>query len=360
MTIDSEIETWKPPKETSYKLNWADLTIIDLSSYDLAGGKIELAQKLKNAVQNDGFWAVVGTGISDDEVYRMFALGRHFFEHYSEEEKKVQEVNFADGNYFGYKIVGNKNFFGTDIKDNVETFNIAKFTRDGLYEDYFKQRFIKQYRDELEAFSRKSFEVVKKLLTLFAIILELEEDYFVRKHLYDDPSDDHLRFMKYHPRSQSDDAKVQNIWARAHTDFGSLTLLYNQMVSGLQIKLADGSWKYIPSVPGGIICNIGDTLSFWSGNYFNSTIHRVVRPPPDQVDSPRIGLFYFVRPGETEIEIAPSPLLKRLGLYRNVNPVKGTEYVRSRVKDYHDKKEYLKQENVKFRVGDFEIQDGFE
>ncbi len=44
-------------------------------------------------------------------------------------------------------------------------------------------------------------------------------------------------------------------------------------------------------------------------------MHRVVRPPPDQVDGDRLGLFYFVRPGdEVDIASAPSPLLRRLGL----------------------------------------------
>lgn len=167
--------------------------------------------------------------------------------------------------------------------------------------------------------------------------------------------------MKYHPREKEEDDRVENTWARGHTDFGSLTLLYNQVVSGLQIRLSNGEWKYVPSVPGAIICNIGDTLNFWSGGYFKSTIHRVVRPPPDQVDAPRIGVFYFVRPGDnTKIEIAESPVLKNLGLYRKIKPIVGTDYVRSRVKDYHDKKDYLKQNNVKFRLGEFEIEDGFE
>jgi gibberellin 2-oxidase len=352
---------WIPQDETKYDLDWADLTNIDISTFDKPGGKEKLASQLKIALHKDGFWTVSGTGISEEEMNRLFALGEFFFNNYSEEEKKLQEVNFEEGNYFGYKIKGNKSVFGTDVPDNVETFNIAKFTKQGFFEEFFKQDFIKEYREELEGISRKSFEVARKLFVLFALILELDENYFVDRHLYDDQSDDHLRFMKYHPREKEEDDRVENTWARGHTDFGSLTLLYNQVVSGLQIRLSNGEWKYVPSVPGAIICNIGDTLNFWSGGYFKSTIHRVVRPPPDQVDAPRIGVFYFVRPGDnTKIEIAESPVLKNLGLYRKIKPIVGTDYVRSRVKDYHDKKDYLKQNNVKFRLGEFEIEDGFE
>lgn len=363
MTIESsrpQPRPWNPPKETKYDLDWADLTVLDISDFDKPGGKEKLANELKHAVSKDGFWAITGHGLSQKDFDDQFKLGQHFFENYSLEEKRAQEVQFEEGNYFGYKIKGNKKVFKTEVKDNVETLNIAKFTKDKLYDEYYKQPFIQENKEELETLSRRAFEIARKLLVLFAIILELDENYFADRHAYDDPSDDHLRYMRYHPRSEEDDEQVEKTWARGHTDFGSLTLLYNQVVAGLQIRLSNGEWKYVKPVPQGIICNIGDTLNFWSGGYFKLTVHKVIRPPPDQINAPRIGTFYFVRPGETEIEIAPSPLLKRLGLYKEIKPVIGTEYVRSRVKDYHDCPDYLKQENKVFKHGEFQVTDGFE
>lgn len=359
-TIRPQPKEWVAPQETQEDLDWAELTTVDISKFDQPGGKQELANELKQAVEKDGFWAVVGHGISKEEFNHQYALGQHFFEDYTLEEKKAQEVQFEQGNYFGYKIKGNKKVFDTDVRDNVETLNIAKFTSDHKYDEYFKQPFIQEHREELEILSKKAFEVARKLLVLFAIILELPENYFADLHAYDLPSDDHLRYMRYHPRSIEDDEQVERIWARGHTDFGSLTLLYNQVVAGLQIRLSDGSWKYVKPVDQGLICNIGDTLLFWSGGYFKLTIHRVIRPPNDQINAPRIGTFYFVRPGDVDISIAPSPLLKKLGLYEDIDPVSGTDYVRGRVKDYHDRKDYLKRENATFRLGAFEIKDGFD
>jgi isopenicillin N synthase-like dioxygenase len=190
----------------------------------------------------------------------------------------------------------------------------------------------------------------------------LPEDYFSSRHLYDDQSEDHLRYMTYHPRSAEQDAKVQNTWSRAHTDFGSLTLLWSQNVAGLQLKAPSGEWKYVPPVDDGIICNVGDTLDFWSAGYFKSTTHRVVRPPKDQDQILRLGLFYFVRPGDdVDIQPVPSPLLKRLGLVkedqRDSEPVKGLQYVRERVKNYHHHTNYADKKGEKFRVGNLEIVD---
>lgn len=358
VTGNSTIPDWESPPGTAYELDYAQLTKIDLSNFDKPGGKQQLAEVLKDALNKDGFWAVVGSGIGKREVEIQLALAQAFFNQ-PLEEKTALECDFPNGNYFGYKRLNRRPVFGTSVLENSELINIPKFATH--QEEYVnKHSFIRQHRAKIEDFSRKAFEVARKLFVLFAIVLELEDEkYFVERHLYEDPSDDHLRYMKYHPRSVEDDQLVENIWARAHTDFGSLTLLWSQVVRGLQLKTRTGEWKYIPPVDDGIICNIGDTLSFWSNGYFKSTVHRVVRPPPDQADRPRIGLFYFVRPGQAAIETAPSPLLQRLGLDQKHNPVTGTEYVRQRVKNYHDNASYEKRAGERFRVGDYEIDDGF-
>jgi len=75
-----------------------------------------------------------------------------------------------------------------------------------------------------------------------------------------------------------------------------------------------------------------------------------------------LGLFYFVRPGnEVDIKPAPSPLLKRLGLVPEnqevAEPVRGLQYVRERVKNYHNHNNYADMKGQKFRVGNLEIVD---
>ena len=254
-----------------------------------------------------------------------------------------------------------KKIKGTDVLDNVESINMPKYIPELANEP--RHPFLEQFRPELEAFQHRAFDVVRRVLSLFAIILELPETFFVDRHRYWDRSEDHLRYMRYHPRPVTDDAKIENTWSRSHTDFGSLTLLWSQNVAGLQIRTHEGAWKYVRPVDGGIICNVGDTLSFWSAGYLKSTVHRVVRPPPDQDGDYRVGLFYFVRPGDdVDIKPAPSPLLKRLGLVpedaEHVKPVKGYEYVRERVRNYHhDPQGYTDRKGQKFRVGNLEIED---
>jgi len=69
-----------------------------------------------------------------------------------------------------------------------------------------------------------------------------------------------------------------------------------------------------------------------------------------------------VRPGDNvDIKPAPSPLLKRLGLVpknqKENEPVRGLQYVRERVKNYHNHANYADMTGQKFRVGNLEIVD---
>lgn len=121
--------------------------------------------------------------------------------------------------------------------------------------------------------------------------------------------------MQYYPRTAEEDSKLGNLWAKGHTDYNTLTFLFHQPVAGLQTQTdADGSWKYVKSNPGSIIVNIADALEYLSGGFLKSTVHRVVRPPADQADKPRLGLIYFARP-QADVLMKPvvSPLLQRLG-----------------------------------------------
>ncbi|GAD98060.1 hypothetical protein AN2655.2 [Paecilomyces variotii No. 5] len=335
------VKPWSRPPPTTEKLDWAPLVEINLSRFDEPGGKQELARQLYDAVTKVGFWVVTNTGIDDAKVLRQFSIGNAFFKE-PLEEKRIFPCNFAQGEYFGYRE--NSRWVGdTGIKENVEMLNIPKPIP--VHEKLPKHRIVEQNYEEIASFHRELWhKVARKLFVLIAIILELPEDYLVNAHSYEEDSDDHLRYMIYNVRTREEWEKALNYSNGGHTDFGSLTLLYAQNVAGLQIQTHDGNWKWVKPVQGGITCNLGDTLTFLTKGFLKSTIHRVVAPPADQINIPRLGLLYFSRPGRNAIiKPVPSPLLDRLGLLTdedkdpNKPVITGTDYVRARVKDVHHK-----------------------
>ena len=101
--------------------------------------------------------------------------------------------------------------------------------------------------------------------------------------------------------------------------------------------------------------------------FIKSTVHRVVKPPRDQLNINRWGLLYFSRPGaSTEMKTVPSPLLDRLGLIPeedkdpNKPTVTGTEYVRARVKDVHYKNVIDHRKGTSFEFKGLKVQNHYE
>lgn len=119
------------------------------------------------------------------------------------------------------------------------------------------------------------------MLHLVAIALEIPEDYLVNLHKWGTHNESHLRYMKYGKFSpQEIEALEDGLWSRGHTDLGSFTLLFRQPVAGLQIKdNENGSWKWAKPLDGSLTVNAGDALSFLTGGYVKSTIHRVGPSP---------------------------------------------------------------------------------
>jgi len=318
---------------------------LDLSLFDTPGGKQRLAAQLLDAINEIGFFYITNFGLSQEEIDKQFAIGKAFFE-LPTEEKLRYRADLENGGYNGYKPMGTREL-KPGIYDNTEIYNVPKFT--STYRRPHPM-LIKDQWATIEKFGRHIHEeVVGRLLVLIAIVLELPEDYLLKHHRYEEKSDCHLRYMKYHSRTAEVNGQLDGIWSKGHTDFGSLTLLFRQPVAALQVRTPAGEWKYVKPHPGSITVNIADSLSFITNGFLKSSIHRVVAPPPDQAHLDRLGVLYFVRP-EDEFELRPveSPAMKRLG-YTKAGEGEGMtagEWVRARVRTNVGKGKQMEEEIV--------------
>jgi isopenicillin N synthase-like dioxygenase len=87
----------------------------------------------------------------------------------------------------------------------------------------------------------------------------------------------------------------------AHTEYGSLTVLFNR-VGGLQVLPPNSAeWAYVRPLPGHCIVNLGDAMVKFTNGLFRSSVHRVVAPPGEQVTETRYSLVYFARPADNVV-----------------------------------------------------------
>lgn len=125
-------------------------------------------------------------------------------------------------------------------------------------------------------------KVLNPLNHLIALALELPPDFFTKLHRWDTHDESHLRYMKYGKFSPSEISKLEDgLWSGGHTDLGTITLLFRQPVAALQIREHEtGQWKWAKPLDGSLTVNTCDALSFLTGGYIKSTIHRVIMQLP--------------------------------------------------------------------------------
>ncbi|QPC72209.1 hypothetical protein HYE68_002961 [Fusarium pseudograminearum] len=302
--------------ETKANLDWAELPTIDLSLYGTESGNAELAQTLIEAIRTKGFFYVANYGISQEEVDTQFSLGQQFYELPLEEKTKYQP-DLDAGDYNGYRPAGRRVLSG-GIKDKTEVWNMA--TNDGHITQPLPQ-LLEEKKALIENFSKDLHDkVLDPLLHLIAIALELPADFFTKLHQWNVHDESHLRYMKYSKFSPEEREKLSDgLWSLGHTDLGTITLLFRQPVAALQIKdHKTGEWKWAKPLDGSLTVNTCDALSFLTGGYIKSTVHRVSAPPKDQEHVDRLGLLYFARPlNDLVLKTIDSPVLKRAGFTQN-------------------------------------------
>lgn len=126
-------------------------------------------------------------------------------------------------------------------------------------------------------------ELHRVVMRAIALGMGLEESFFegyVRR------GDNTLRLLHYPPIAK-DTFKAGRERAGAHTDYGSVTFLFQDSAGGLQVERPPGRdgnnnkgvFVDVKPVEGAIVLNSGDLLARWSNDIIRSTLHRVVEPP---------------------------------------------------------------------------------
>ncbi|KAJ7933067.1 Clavaminate synthase-like protein [Mycena leptocephala] len=300
------------PPASKEELEYADLAIIDLSKAETEAGRKALAAEVVQAMTTHGFFYVVNHGYTQEQTTRVFSIANVTFDNVDDEEKKTY-TGQSGSVYEGYKPRQTWKI-QDGVQDQIEHYNINRNVRKREH-----PQALRPYLDEIQAFAHHNhFNILHPILRLLALGLELPEDTLVNQHQFDAVGETSARFMKYFPRSEDEEQRTKQVWLKGHTDIGSVTILWSQPIGGLQILSLDGVWRWVRHMDNALVINAGDVLTFLCGGFYPATRHRVIQPPADQINLPRLGVFYFSMAND-DVKLIPheeSPVLQRVGIQR--------------------------------------------
>ncbi|KAF8646665.1 hypothetical protein AX16_007163 [Volvariella volvacea WC 439] len=310
------IPHYNPAPPTQEPLNYADLPIIDLSQIRTPEGKASLALQVRDAMSTHGFICAINHGYTPEQTQRIFDIADITFSGVDQEEKLLYTGNISEtASYQGYKPRKDWHI-EAGVFDQVEHYNINRNVMGRSH-----PQALRPFLGEISDFAHHNhYNILHPLLRLLALGLSLPEETFVHCHNFSKPGETSVRFMKYYPRSQTEEQLTKNVWLKGHTDIGTITILWSQPVAGLQILTRDGTWKWVKHIPNGLVINAGDGMEFLSGGAYRATIHRVIQPPVDQQNIPRLGVFYFcMADDDVKLEALPErEALKRIGVKKPI------------------------------------------
>ena len=163
-----------------------------------------------------------------------------------------------------------------DLKESMEIGRDDDVGHANRWPDAFDDEGV-AFRDAMRTFFGQCKEMHRLIMGALARGLGLDEGFFDD---YVKQGDNTLRLLHYPPVKKSVFGKNKGqVRAGEHSDFGSVTLLFQDERGGLQVRGPGGGWEDVKPIEGACVVNAGDLLQRWSNDFLKSTMHRVVEPP---------------------------------------------------------------------------------
>lgn len=276
-----------------------------------------VAGQIDAALREVGFLLVTGHGVADDLRAEMLEQARRFFALPLEDKRRI-----AIGNspvHRGYVALAAETLEGAlgdpseeaigrtlagDLKETLDTGlehgpDHPEVQAGTPLHGPNQLPHLPGWRDTWQRYFDAAVEAAWRVQRGLAMALGLEPGFF--EHL---PGETmfHLRFVHYPPQEAVTPEPGQ-LGCGAHTDYGTVTVLADDGVGGLQVRMRSGEWVDVTIPPGHLVVNLGDLMAIWTNDRWVSNPHRVINPVG--VDRYSIPLF-VTPPFHLRIETLPT------------------------------------------------------
>lgn len=287
-----------------------------------------VGEAIRLACSEVGFFYITNHGVPQTVIDQAMAAAKTFFAH-SPEVKRQVAVNKR---HRGWHALGGALMYEATKPDFKEFFSMglelpeddpSVLAGEALRGPNQWPAFMPELRTALDDYYAAIAHAGADLLKAVAVGLGIEQEFFAPK--YGKPLQ-RTQMVYYPPHPPM--AETDQFGVAPHTDYGCITLLYQDNSGGLQVReLGANSWIDATPIEGSLVVNVGDLLARWSNDRFRSTLHRVINKSGHERYS--IATFYdptysaMVDPCDLGIEASAS-------LYP---PVAAGDYILKRIDD---------------------------
>ena len=284
--------------------DFTEIPVIDMAPLadGGTGGLGAVGQAISEAAIDVGFFYVRNHGIARETLAGAYEAARRFFA-LPEDVKRQTGLTRL---HRGYIAPGKARMYGKAPPDLKESF---VFGLDLNLDDPDVQAGKPLmgpnswpaeppgFKDAIDAWFEATCRCGNQLTRAVAVALGLQPTFFAQG--FAKPL---ARGSIIHYPPQPPDLGIDRFGVAPHSDYGCLTLLWQDMVGGLQVRNRAGDWILAPPLDGALVINIGDLLARWTNDSFASTPHRVVNASGRERYS--MAVFYDPHP-DTEIAVLP-------------------------------------------------------
>lgn len=252
------------------------IDIAGLRRHDAAATAMAAAA-IREACTTRGFFYVAGHGVPAAIIDAAAAEARRFF-HQPPAVKRRAAVN---ARHRGFNALGDALMDEAKHPDQKEFFSIGLELPEDDPDVLAGEKLrgpnnwpaeMPAFRAALSAYYEALGACGADLMRGVAVSLGLAPDFFAdkyRKRLQ------RTQIIYYPPQPPMAEADVFGV--APHTDFGCITLLWQDDNGGLEVlDRASKAWIPATPIPGTLVVNAGDLLGRWTNDRYASTPHRVV------------------------------------------------------------------------------------
>nr|AMQ48655.1 flavanone 3-hydroxylase [Vassobia dichotoma] len=262
-----------------------EIPVISLKGLDESGKRGEICEKIVKACEDWGVFQVVDHGVDDELISQMTKFAKEFFALPPEEKLRF---DMSGGKKGGFIV--SSHLQGEVVQDWREI--VTYFSYPIGARDYSRWPDKPQgWIAVTEKYSEKLMDLACKLLQVLSEAMGLEKEALTKACV----DMDQKVVVNFYPKCPQPDL---TLGLKRHTDPGTITLLLQDQVGGLQATKDNGkTWITVQPVEGAFVVNLGDHGHYLSNGRFKNADHQAVV----NSNSSRLSIATFQNPAPEAI-----------------------------------------------------------